>query len=97
MLKKLEEKEKLEEVIKDGLWLVDFSATWCGPCRMLEPILEEFGKDNNILQIDVDLFSDLAASYGIMSVPTLIAFKDGKEIKKSIGLIDLKQIEEMFK
>lgn len=97
MLKRLEKNEKLEDLIKTGSWLVDFSASWCGPCRMLEPVLEEYGKDKNVLQIDVDEFGDLAMSFGVMSVPTLIAFKEGKEVNKSVGYRELSDIEEMFK
>lgn len=97
MLKKLNHNDKYDEVIKSGEWLVDFSATWCGPCRMLEPILEAYGKDKNVLQVDVDEYGDLAMSFGIMSVPTLLAYKDGKLLNKSIGLVDKETIDNLFK
>lgn len=70
--------------------LVDFFATWCGPCKMLTPILEEVEKektnDVEIYKVDVDQSFDLAKSYGVMSVPTLILFKNGAEAERVIGL-----------
>ena len=68
--------------------LVDFYASWCGPCKMLAPILEDVSKecDIQICKIDVDESFDLAKSYGVMSVPTLVLFKDGVEAKRAIGL-----------
>lgn len=70
--------------------LVDFFATWCGPCKMLTPILEEVEKektnDVEFCKVDVDQSFDLAKSYGVMSVPTLILFKDGAEVERVIGL-----------
>ncbi len=96
MLKKLSSNDKYEELIKEGDWLVDFSATWCGPCRMLEPTLEEYGKNKNVLQVDVDEFNELAMSFGIMSVPTLLAYRDGKLLNKSIGLVDKETIDKLF-
>ena len=70
--------------------LVDFFATWCGPCKMLAPILDEVNSENTtealICKVDVDESFDLAKTYGIMSVPTMILFKDGVESKRIIGL-----------
>lgn len=92
MIKHLENKEQFNELIKDKV-LVDFYAEWCGPCKMLAPNLEKL--DYNILKVDVDKFQDLAISYGVMSVPTLILFKGGKEINKSIGYLDIDELKEM--
>ena len=79
-----------EEVIRsDKPVLVDFWATWCGPCRMLAPVIEEISEERNdikVCKIDVDEEPGLAAEYGIQSIPTLIVFKDGKPVKKSIGV-----------
>lgn len=92
MIRHLENKEQFNELIKDKV-LVDFYAEWCGPCKMLAPNLEKL--DYNILKVDVDKFQDLAVSYGVMSVPTLILFKGGKEINKSIGYLDIDELKEM--
>ena len=92
MIRHLENKEQFDELIKDKV-LVDFYADWCGPCKMLAPNLEKL--DYNILKVDVDKFQDLAISYGVMSVPTLILFKDGKEVNKSIGYLDIDELKEM--
>lgn len=92
MIKHLENKEQFNELIKDKV-LVDFYAEWCGPCKMLAPNLEKL--DYNILKVDVDKFQDLAISYGVMSVPTLILFKGGKEVNKSIGYLDIDELKEM--
>ena len=97
MLKKLTNSDNYEEVISKGEWVVDFSATWCGPCRMLEPILEEYSKEKNVLQVDIDEFDEFTMSFGIMSVPTLLAYRDGKLLNKSIGLVDKGTIDSLFK
>lgn len=91
-MKVIKESEFINE-INEGLVLVDFYAEWCGPCKMLAPNLEKL--DYNILKVDVDKFQDLAISYGVMSVPTLILFKDGKEVNKSIGYLDIDELKEM--
>lgn len=92
MIKHLKNKEQFNELIKDKV-LVDFYAEWCGPCKILAPNLEKL--DYNILKVDVDKFQDLAISYGVMSVPTLILFKGGKEVNKSIGYLDIDELKEM--
>lgn len=69
--------------------LVDFWATWCGPCRMMAPIIEELGTDYDgkviVGKVDVDEEGELAQRYGIMSIPTLILFKDGKPAAQMVG------------
>lgn len=97
MIKHINSEEFNNEVLKsDKIVLVDFYADWCGPCRMLAPILEDI-KDVDIYKINVDDEPDLAMKYGIMSIPCLISFKDGKEYKKSIGLVDKETILELIK
>lgn len=82
-----------ENIISNGTVLVDFYATWCGPCKMLSPILEELAEEYKdqieILKIDVDEFDSIASKYGILSIPTLLLFKDGELVKKSVGFKDL--------
>ena len=93
----LSNNEKFKDIIKEGTWLVDFSATWCGPCRMLEPNLEEFSKNNNVLQVDIDKFGELTESFGIMSVPTLILFNNGELVKQTVGYKSLEDLEKFVK
>ena len=92
------EKNNLDELIKEGTHLLDFYAEWCGPCKMLSPILEKVEEDSkgefNIVKIDVDESYDVAKKYGIMSVPTMIIFKDGDEQEKIVGLRQKNQIED---
>lgn len=75
-------------LIKDSA-VVDFYATWCGPCKMFSPIFEETANeiDMNFVKIDVDNNSDIARDYGVMSIPTVILFKDGKEVKRNVGFM----------
>jgi len=77
--------------------LVDFYADWCGPCKMLSPIMDEISKNNKVYKVNVDEESSLAASLGIMSIPCVIAFKEGKEINRSIGLVDKETILDLIK
>jgi thioredoxin 1 len=76
-----------------GVFLIDFFAVWCGPCRMLTPILEELAEKLTqkafIGKIDIDKEESLAAKFQVMSVPTLILFKNGKEIDRVVGLRDI--------
>ncbi len=68
--------------------LVDFFATWCGPCKMLSPVLEDLASDRDsidIVKVDIDESMNLARQYGIMSVPTLVLMKDGKILAKTSG------------
>ena len=89
--------ENFNELISSGEVLVDFFATWCGPCRMLSPVLEEISSDRagiKVVKIDVDECPNLARNYGVMSVPTLFLFKDGKEVSKQNGYMPKEELLE---
>lgn len=90
-----------EEVLKsDKTVLVDFYADWCGPCKMLSPIVDEVAKEMSeikVVKVNVDEAQDLAMNYQVMSIPTLVVIKDGKEAKRSVGLIDKSEIKNLVK
>ena len=92
-------KDDIEDLIKEGTYLVDFYADWCGPCKMMSPILDDFSKisDIEVKKINVDNNPEIAKKYGILSIPTLILFEDGKEIKKNIGYLTLDELQSIFK
>lgn len=87
---KIVEEKDFEREIKEGVSLVDFYASWCGPCRIMADILEdiadEIGEKVNIFKVDVDSAEALSRSYGIMSIPTLIIFKNGEMKEKHVGI-----------
>jgi thioredoxin 1 len=79
--------------------LVDFYADWCGPCRMIAPVLEELAKetpDARIVKVDVDQASQLAARYGVSSIPNLIVFKDGDIATRHVGLASKAQLKSLL-
>ena len=95
MLKHISNVAEYEEAIKEGVVLVDFFATWCGPCKMLSPLLEEIAEENpniNILKIDVDEVSELAVRYGVQAIPTLMLFKNGQRIETRMGYQNKNQL-----
>ena len=83
----------------NGLVLVDFWASWCGPCRMLSPIVDEIAEERNdikVCKINVDEEQALAAKFGIMSIPTLVIFKNGNIVNKTIGVQPKSEILKML-
>lgn len=85
----------LNELIGKGVYLVDFYATWCGPCKMLMPIVESLKDEIDIIKVNIDENMEEAQNRGIMSVPTLIFFKDGKECLRQNGFIDKNSLLKM--
>lgn len=91
-----------EAVLKNPLpVMVDFYADWCGPCRMAAPIVDElagvYANKVTIGKLDVDESQETAAKYGVMSIPTVIVFKDGKEVERKVGFAGKSGYEEMIK
>ena len=78
------------EKTANGIALVDFFATWCGPCRMLGPVIEEIGAESDgsfaVYKVDIDECEDIAMDFGIMSVPTVVVLKNGVEVERMIGV-----------
>lgn len=93
----LEDESKFKELIKEDKILVDFFATWCGPCKMLGPVLEKTESDIKVIKVDTDEFEELAREYGVMSIPTLVLIEKGKEVKRNIGFIDKNKLLEFLK
>ena len=91
--------EDFDKLIEKGDVLVDFFATWCGPCKMLSPVLEELSdhfERVKVVKVDIDQFEDLTRRHGIMSVPTMEIYKDGKLVKKEVGYHDYDTIASWF-
>lgn len=91
-----------EEVLNSNIpVLIDFYATWCGPCKMMSPIVEEIAKEMEgkikVYKIDTDEEQDLAIEYGIMSIPTFMIFKDGKNVATAVGMRDKEELIKMIK
>ena len=93
--------EKFNEIIKgEGLTLVDFFATWCGPCKMMHSVLEqlkdELGESVRVIKIDVDKNMDLSMQYRIQSVPTLMLFKNGVAVWRQSGVMSLNNLKSII-
>lgn len=80
-----------------GTVLVDFWADWCGPCRMLSPVLDSVSDEIDIVKVNVDEFPQLAVAFQVVSIPTIIVFRDGKVVNKSIGVVDRETLLELAK
>ena len=94
-------KNDFNSVVKESskTVLVDFWASWCGPCRMIAPVLEEVAAerpDVKVCKVNVDEEQELAMSYGVSSIPTLLVFKNGQVVKQSVGAIPKQKILEML-
>ena len=90
------ENNNLEELIKDGKFLVDFYAQWCGPCKMMHPVLENISDKINIIKVDIDKFQEIANKYKVMSVPTLIFFKSGEKVLEKVGYTSEEELLEII-
>ena len=94
-----QENYQKEVIESDKLVLIDFFATWCGPCKMVSPVVDEIANerpDIKVCKLDVDRNLDLARTFQVMSVPTLVAMKNGEIINKIVGAMPKAQILKMF-
>ena len=99
-MKYIESKEEFIEAIENELVLVDFYATWCGPCQMLSPILDKLEKNNKdllIVKVDVDKHPEIAKEHGVLSIPTIEIYKKSKLIDKAIGYLSEEELEDLLK
>ncbi len=99
VIRKITTEDFDQEIVQEkGTALIDFYADWCGPCQQMAPMMEELAEeiDVQILKLNVDEEPNLAQKYGIMSIPTLIFFREGQAEKKSIGVVDKAEIKEMI-
>ena len=85
-----------KEVIQNRV-LVDFYANWCGPCKMLGPVLDKISDEIPVMKVNVDENQELAREYGVMSIPCLILFDQGKEIKRNVGFMPEAKLREFIK
>ena len=98
----LNEKNFEEEVVKsDKVVLIDFWASWCGPCRMMSPVIdqiaEEMGDSAKVCKINIDEQQNLAVKYNVMSIPTFVVLKNGKEVGRTVGVQEKQEIIKMLK
>lgn len=99
-MKYIETEAEFNELINKKLVLVDFYATWCGPCQLLSEVLEELEKENKdltIIKVDVDRNETLARKHGIISIPTIEIYKNKQLINKQIGYLSKEEIKDLLK
>lgn len=102
-MKHIDSNSEYEKMIKeDKLTVLDFFAEWCGPCKMLGPVFEELahsfeGNDHvQMAKVNVDENNDIAAANGVSSIPTIVFYKDGKEVKRHVGYIDKDSLKSLI-
>ena len=92
--------ENFEAEVSNGITLVDFYADWCGPCRMMEPIIEELAEEvegkAKIAKLDIETAQQVASNYNVTSIPTLILFKEGQEMQRIVGVKDKDALKEVL-
>ena len=95
----IKSEKEFNEVIKKDRVVIDFYAEWCGPCKMLSPILDKVSKELTLdtYKVNVDEVEDVARQYGIMSIPTVMIFEKGKMTKKNVGFMDDAELREFVK
>lgn len=88
---------EMEQEVLSGNAIVEFGAEWCGPCKAILPVLEELSAETKVIKVDIDKQDPEAlAKYGIRSIPTLIAYREGKQVNRLVGMQSKKTIAKMF-
>ena len=88
--------KNFDETVADGITLVDFWAPWCGPCRLMSPVMDQLAENNKVVKVNTDENQDLTIKLGIRSVPTFMIFKDGKILWKQSGVVAAHQLEKII-
>ena len=91
--------DEFEELISTGKTLVDFWASWCGPCQMLSPVVDEVAEERSdikVCKVNVDEQQELAMQFRVMSIPTLVVIKEGQETNRSVGFISKEEIAALI-
>ena len=99
MIEHINDQAQFNEFIKEGTVLVDFFATWCGPCKMLSPVIEQVANEHpelKVVKVDTDEAPGIAAKYGIQAIPTLFLLKDGKIVASQMGYMNKNQLENFI-
>lgn len=99
MVKEINENE-FADAIKGNKVLVDCYAPWCGPCKMLSPIIDMLSEENKVYEfykLNVDDAPDVATEYGIMSIPTLLIFENGEKVNQLVGFVSKEELEDILK
>ena len=96
----IENLQQFEKVISEGVTLVDFYASWCGPCRMLAPIIgeidQEYSSKVNVIKVDVDECGEIASKFAITAIPALLIFKDNELVKTNVGFMPKDEIASLI-
>lgn len=96
----IENSEQFDSTILEGVTLVDFYATWCGPCRMIAPFIEEIDSEYQgkikVAKLDVDECGEVATKYGVNAIPAILIFKDNELVKNSVGFIPKEEIASII-
>ena len=95
----IKSEKEFDEVIQKDKVIVDFYAEWCGPCKMLSPILDKVSKELSLdtYKVNVDDVEEVARRYGIMSIPTVMIFSEGEEVGKHVGFMEEEELKEFVK